>query len=259
MELAALAGESGHSVTLWEAGEQLGGQLRVAALAPSYEKYGEYLSWQEARLRRIGVQVELGHRATAEQAATAGADVVAVATGARPHVPEIPGVDLPQVMGIQEVLTGAVTPGRHVLIVAQDDHLPPLATADALSRTGKEVTLVYGPAQPAQLLGRYIIGGILARLYKQGVQFRHHEEVVGLTREAVQVRNVYSQHTEQLPGWDSVVLACGGDSESKLHQELAGRVNELHLLGDAFAPRRLVFATRQAFALAEKLREPAQQ
>ena len=32
-----------------------------------------------------------------------------------------------------------------------------------------------------------------------------------------------------------------------------GRVPELHVLGDAYAPRRLSFATRQAYALAELL------
>ncbi|MER6983664.1 NAD(P)-binding protein, partial [Streptomyces carpinensis] len=66
MELAGLAAESGHSVELWEADQELGGQLRIAAQARSYEQYSRYLGWQAARLERSGVEVRLGHRATAD-------------------------------------------------------------------------------------------------------------------------------------------------------------------------------------------------
>jgi hypothetical protein len=67
------------------------------------------------------------------------------------------------------------------------------------------------------------------------------------------VRHVYSSETSNLSGFDSVVLACGGDAERSLYDALSGRVHDLHVLGDAYAPRRLVFATRQAYALAKLL------
>lgn len=257
MELAALAAESGHTVELWEAERQLGGQLRVAALAPSYEQYGRYLDWQTARLTRAGVRITLGRRACVQDVVAAGAEVVAVATGATPHRPEIPGVDLPHVMDVRDVLRNTAPVGSRVLVIAQDDHLPPLSVADLLSARGHEVTLVYGPAQPGQQLGRYILGGILSRLYRQQVRFRHHEEVVAISAGSVTVRNIYSGQTEDLAGIDSVVLACGGDSDATLYDDLGDAVPERHVLGDAFAPRRLVFATRQAYTLAQLLLEPA--
>jgi 2,4-dienoyl-CoA reductase-like NADH-dependent reductase (Old Yellow Enzyme family)/thioredoxin reductase len=253
MELAGLAAESGHMVELWEDSPELGGQLRIAAQSPSYEQYTRYLDWQSGRLQRAGVKVRLGHRATADEVLAAGADVVAVATGATAHRPRIDGVDLPHVVEVRDVLTGAAQVGSRVLVIAQDDHLPPLSVADHLSAQGHDVTLVYGPSQPAQQLGRYILGGILARLYKRGVQFRHHEEVVRIEHEAVTVRNVYSWAEQSLTGFDSVVLACGGDSDSSLYDELRDRHPDVHVLGDAYAPRRLVFATRQAYALAQNL------
>ena len=96
---------------------------------------------------------------------SAAPDVVAVATGARPHRPAIPGVDGDGVLAIRDVLRGTVTAGPRVLAVAQDDHLPPLSVADHLSASGHYVTLTYATAGPAPLLGRYIVGGILARLF----------------------------------------------------------------------------------------------
>ena len=46
------------------------------------------------------------------------------------------------------------------------------------------------------------------------------------------------------------MLACGGLARTDLHASLQGRVPELHLVGDAWAPRRLTIATREAWELA---------
>jgi NADPH-dependent 2,4-dienoyl-CoA reductase/sulfur reductase-like enzyme len=253
MELAALAAESGHRVRLWEATDVLDGQLRLATRTPGYEQYATYLDWQERRLDRVGVEVLLGRRASVEEVAGAGADVVAVATGAVSYRPRIPGVA--HAVDIREVLEGRVEVGPRVLIVAQDDHLPPLSLADLLSERGHEVTVVYATAAPAAQLGRYILGGILARLHRRGVRFRHLEEVTAIAPGAVEVRNVYSRAVQQVADLDSVVLACGGAADSALYEELRTRLPEVHVLGDAFAPRRLVSATRQAYALAKILRD----
>jgi 2,4-dienoyl-CoA reductase-like NADH-dependent reductase (Old Yellow Enzyme family) len=255
LELAALAAQGGHRVELWEAADTLGGQLRIAAAAPSHEQYRHYLDWQQRRLADLGVKIQLGHRADAAAVVTAGADVVAVATGATPHRPRIRGIDGDQVADIGDVLQDRVPVGRNVLIVAQDDHLPPLSVADHLSGRGHTVTLVYQTAGPAPLLGRYILGGILGRLYSRDVSIRFLEQVVDIAPGCVTVANVYSRKAEQLTGVDSVVLACGGDADVRLYRELAGRLPDVHVLGDAFAPRRLVFATRQAYALAKLLQQ----
>ena len=253
MELAALTRESGFDVTLWEAADDLGGQLRYAAMAPRHEMYAAYLDWQGRRLRDLGVDVKLGHRATADEVAALSADVVAVATGATPRVPQIPGADGPSVVDVREVLAGRASVGTRVLVVAQDDHVAPLSVADLLSGQGHEVVLTYATAGPAPLLGRYIVGGILGRLDAQGVRMRFMEEVVAIRGSSVVVRNVYSLREETVGGFDSVVLACGSVSDSALYDELKPRLGSVHVLGDAYAPRRLVFATKQAYALAELL------
>jgi len=253
MELAALTRESGFDVTLWEAADDLGGQLRYAAMAPRHEMYAAYLDWQRRRLRDLGVDVKLGHRATADEVAARSADVVAVATGATPRVPQIPGAEGPSVVDVREVLAGRASVGARVLVVAQDDHVAPLSVADLLSGQGHEVVLTYATAGPAPLLGRYIVGGILGRLDAQGVRMRFMEEVVAIRGSSVVVRNVYSLREEAVGGFDSVVLACGSVSDSALYDELKPRLGSVHVLGDAYAPRRLVFATKQAYALAELL------
>lgn len=255
MELAALSREHGFEVDLWEADGELGGQLRYAAKAPRHEGYASYLRWQEERLQALKVTTELGHRATAAEIRAAGADVVAIATGATARRPQVPGADAAHVHDIRDVLAGSAEPGPRVLVVAQDDHVPPLSVADHLATRGHEVSVVYATHQPAPLLGRYIIGAILGRLDERDVKFHFMEEVVGIDGADVRVRNVYSWKTRTLSGFDSVVLACGSESDARLYEELRTALPDVHVLGDAYAPRRLVFATRQAYALAEQLAE----
>lgn len=265
MELAALTREGGHDVTLWEAASELGGQLRYVVRVPRHDGYAAYLDWQRRRLAGLGVLVELDRSGTVDDVLASDADVVAIATGATARTPDIAGVGQEHVLDIRDVLAGAATPGRRVLVVAQDDHVAPLSVADFLSSRGHEVTIVYATHGPAPLLGRYIIGAILGRLHEQGVNMRFMEEVVAIGATTATTRNVYSLRTQTFGDFDSVVLACGSVSDDSLYHDLKGAtpqrqdavaqrgVPELHVLGDAYAPRRLVFATRQAYALAVQL------
>jgi 2,4-dienoyl-CoA reductase-like NADH-dependent reductase (Old Yellow Enzyme family)/thioredoxin reductase len=255
MELAALSAEAGLDVELHEAEDELGGQLRHVVRAPRHEGYAQYLDWQRRRLATAGVTVTTGSRLTVDDVLAKDAHVVAVATGAGPRRPDVPGVDAPHVAEIRAVLAGRAELGQRVLVVAQDDHVAPLSVADHLAGAGHQVTVVYATHQPAPLLGRYIIGGILGRLDAADVRFVFMEEVVGIDRHAVTTRNVYSGRQRSLDGFDSVVLACGSVSDSALYDELRGRHRDVHVLGDAYAPRRLVFATRQAWALAQQIVE----
>ena len=51
------------------------------------------------------------------------------------------------------------------------------------------------------------------------------------------------------------MLACGAIPADGLFRALEHSHRDVHLLGDAYAPRRVVFATRQAWALAQQIVE----
>jgi len=252
-EVAGLLAERGHEVTLWEKAEALGGQLAVAALAPDHERYADFLRWQAARLDRVGVRTAYGQEASAEAVTAFAPDVAIVATGARPRRPDIEGADSPAVLDIRDVLTRRSTPGRRVVIVAQDDDMPPLALADFLSANGHKVTLVYGAQSPGRLLHKYTVGAWLGRLDARGVVFKCMADVTRIGSDTIELRNPYSGRAETIADFDSAVLACGGVADAGLYYALQGSGPDVHVLGDAFAPRRLDFAIRQARALASRI------
>lgn len=253
LEFSGAARERGHDVVLWEAQDRLGGQLRTASQCPGYDDYRSYLDWQERRIQRVGVTVELSRQATVDDIMTHAPDVVVVATGGQPRCPGVPGDGLSHVHQSVDVLNDRAVLGHHVLVVAQDDHLPPLATAEYLGTFGHRVTMVYGTSGPAPLVSRYLLGSALARVDEHDVHIRTSEQVHRIADDHVEVRHVYSQKLRRIDNVDSVVLSCGVTPVIELAASLQPTGLQTHLLGDAYAPRRLVWATRQAHDLAARL------
>jgi 2,4-dienoyl-CoA reductase-like NADH-dependent reductase (Old Yellow Enzyme family)/thioredoxin reductase len=249
MEVAALAAEVGHEVTLWERADHLGGQFAIAARARMNGTFSDWITWQGERLGRAGVRVELGRDAVAEDVLAAGADTVVVATGARPRPLAAPGADDARVVQGTDVLTGAASVGSRVLVVAEDDRPAPVAVADHLAGDGHEVTLVFQTPALAPLVGKYSMGALLARLDAGGVQLVPLTRVVGIALPLVELTHAYSGRRWSAGPFDNVVLSCGAVPVDRLYHALKRRHPDVHLLGDAYAPRRVVFATHQAWDL----------
>ncbi|WP_328694942.1 NADPH-dependent 2,4-dienoyl-CoA reductase [Streptomyces sp. NBC_00342] len=112
---AVTAAERGHEVTLFDAAEEIGGQLDVARRVPGKEEFNETLRYFRTRLAEEQVGVRLGATVTAEQ--LDGFDEIVLATGVTPRTPAIPGVDHPSVVSYLDVLRHGAPVGDRVALV----------------------------------------------------------------------------------------------------------------------------------------------
>lgn len=112
---AVTAAERGHEVTLFDAAEEIGGQLDVARRVPGKEEFNETLRYFRTRLTEEQVGVRLGATVTAEQ--LDGFDEIVLATGVTPRTPAIPGVDHPSVVSYLDVLRHGAPVGDRVALV----------------------------------------------------------------------------------------------------------------------------------------------
>jgi len=253
MELAGLAAERGHEVTLWEKAAELGGQITLSSKVRMNRNYAKWVRFQEWRLADAGVKVELNKDATPDEVLKFGADAVCVATGAKVRRPGIPGDTLPHVLTVAEVLSGAKKPGKNVLVIAEDDRPSPLTVAEHIAGHGHNVTVMFPTIAPSQLVGSYSIGSMMAMVDEAGVKVMTTYRATEIGKNWVKIAHSYSNREEKLKKIDTVVLATGSYSETTLYDALKGKHPELHILGDAYAPRRWTFATQQALALAQAL------
>ncbi|MHC5703000.1 NADPH-dependent 2,4-dienoyl-CoA reductase [Streptomyces sp. PKU-MA01144] len=109
------AAERGHHVTLFDAADEIGGQLNIAKRIPGKEEFEETLRYFRTQLELRGVEVRLGTFATPDL--LTGYDEIVVATGVTPRTPDIEGVDHPSVVGYLDVLRDGAEVGERVAVV----------------------------------------------------------------------------------------------------------------------------------------------
>ncbi|WP_329123871.1 NADPH-dependent 2,4-dienoyl-CoA reductase [Streptomyces sp. NBC_01353] len=109
------AAERGHSVTLFDAAAEIGGQLNIAKRVPGKEEFDETLRYFRTQLDERGVEVRLNTPVAAGD--LDGYDEVVVATGVTPRTPAIEGVDHPSVVSYLDVLRDGAPVGERVAII----------------------------------------------------------------------------------------------------------------------------------------------
>lgn len=247
MEAAAIAAERGHSVTLWDRADTLGGLLRIAGNVSENAKYHAFADHQAKRLAEAGVNLRIGQEATADSILSDTPDVVFLATGTRPRGLDVPGADADFVVNGRDVMAGTSKVGNEVIVIAREDHMEPLTVTSYLLEAGCNVRVIYQTPAVAPGVGKYSIGGILGKLTGMGATFTVMTRVAEIAPNRLSLRDVYSGVASEMTGFDTVVLACGGTPDAGLYDALIGKVADLRLFGDAYVPNRILHATRQAY------------
>jgi 2,4-dienoyl-CoA reductase (NADPH2) len=117
MSFSCYAAERGHTVKLFEANNVSGGQFNLAKNIPGKEEFTETLRYFNTRMKDLGVSLYLNSPQTYESLKTEAYDEVIIATGVRPRIPTIEGIDHTMVATYQEVLSGEREIGNRVAIL----------------------------------------------------------------------------------------------------------------------------------------------
>lgn len=113
METARIAAMRGHKVTLYEKSDRLGGVF-IAAAAPDFkEKDKRLIEWYKRQLSKLPVEIKFGTEI--KDPAALDADVVVVATGAKPRRLNTPGID--KAIEAIDYLEGKKPVGDNVVVI----------------------------------------------------------------------------------------------------------------------------------------------
>ena len=148
LEAARVAGERGHDVIVLEAMPWAGGQIRLAARNPRRKDLLGIVEWRVAELDRLGVDVRYDTLAEAADVLALDPDVVIVATGGLPQLPELDeGAE--RTVTSWDVLGGDVTPTGDVLFFDDNGTHSAMSAAEMIARSGASLEIV----TPERMLG----------------------------------------------------------------------------------------------------------
>jgi 2,4-dienoyl-CoA reductase-like NADH-dependent reductase (Old Yellow Enzyme family) len=237
MKAAAVAAERGHEVTLYEANNRLGGQVLLAQRLPGRADFGGLVANLSREMEQSGARVVVQHAVTPDFIRTENPDAVVLATGARPRLPAIPGMDDAHVLGAWEVIDGRGRTGTSVVIADWRCDWIGLGLAEQLARDGCRVRLCVNGTMAGQTIQQYVRDTWLGKMHDLGV------EIIPLVRlHGVDSDTAYFEHTISggplLCGdMDTLVLSLGHESVNELESELTQYPGEVIPIGDCLCVR----------------------
>ena len=238
MEAARVAALRGHDVTLYEKEDRLGGQLIPASVPQFKRPIKDQVEYLENQIKKLGVKIELGKEATPGLVKELKPEVVILATGASPLIPEVPGAKGEKVATASDILLGKREAGEKVVIVGGGEVGSELAWF--LAEKGKKVTIVemlYGVAMDMNLFSRFYL---LDKLAELGVEVLTNITAEEITDEGVVA--VDMSKNRRVIEADTVILAVGFRSNNELEEKLKGEVPELYNIGDCVKPGKILGA-----------------
>jgi 2,4-dienoyl-CoA reductase-like NADH-dependent reductase (Old Yellow Enzyme family) len=290
LKIAEIAAKRGHKVTLLERDGALGGQVRLAAKQPEHEIIGEVTRYLEAAVTDRGVDLRLGVSATPALLRELSADVIVIATGSEPNLPNlqrdgakharelgrqvlpaIPGLDKDFVVSSDQVLSGDVEPSGNVLVVDDNGHWEAAGTAEYLSDRNCRVEIIATHGS----IGEDIESGNRTLFYRRaaikGIRLRPNTVLLEVGDHRVKVAAVFSARNST--GWDKYMLVPGDEewiegidwvvpiigrrSREDLFLELKESPEfkgiKIERVGDCVAPRLIQSTITEAFTLAQTL------
>ncbi|MBW1702564.1 MAG: FAD-dependent oxidoreductase [Deltaproteobacteria bacterium] len=246
LEAARAATLRGLKVVLCEKSGAFGGHVISAGVPPFKKDLQRLLRWYESGVQGLDVDLRLGCEVTPDLVNSEKADVVIVATGAKPIVPAVPGIDIAIVATAPEILLGTKQPGDRVIVVGGG--LIGCETAVWLAQQGKRVTLV-------EVLNDLMAGGlpvphvnrkmVMDMLAFNRVTIMTGTRLLEVSNEGALFRN--SSSKEVVLQGDTLVLSLGLAPNQRLYRSLQGNTPNLYLIGDAREARNIMGAVWDAY------------
>jgi 2,4-dienoyl-CoA reductase (NADPH2) len=266
MQAARVSAMRGHQVTLYEKGRYLGGSMPLAAMVKGFEieDLREVVKFFETQIRKLGVEVRLGREFDAQALAETKPDVVVVAAGGSPTLPEVKGIDRKNVIKSTDLygklrlaiwilgpkllrdLTKVWMPvGRRVVIIG--GAIQGCQLAEFLIKRGRKVTIV----ETGDEMGKWLVPERKTRLFywydQKGIERLTGVKLVEINDKGLEI--ITRDGQKRLLEADHFIPALPFAENKGLAEQLKGKVPEVFCIGDSAGPGVIPDATRAGWQI----------
>ncbi|MGI9463985.1 MAG: NAD(P)-binding protein, partial [Aestuariivirgaceae bacterium] len=141
LEAARVCAERGHKVTLFEAADQAGGQVRLLTRVKRRSEMIGIIDWRVAQCEKLGVDVRFNTLAQAGDIAKLEPDIVLIATGGLPNTEAFEeGTEL--ATSSWDILSGDAKPGDDVLLFDDNGSHAGMTAAEVIAENATSFELI---------------------------------------------------------------------------------------------------------------------
>lgn len=243
MEAARAAAMKGHHVELFEAKNTVGGQFISAAYPPYKGEFATYTAWLYREIQKYdNIHLHLNTEMTIDMVKEGKPDKVILSSGAKPIIPNVPGIDHPKVVLGEDVLLGKSDCGMRVVVAGGG--MVGTETAAFLGMQCKDrVTVIEMRDNVGLDMEAGIRDDLKDVLQREYVDVLCNCALAGVNDEGAIVKQ---GDKEFVIPCDNVVLCIGTRSYTPLKEELEKIVDTV-VVGDAVKARQAIQASREGF------------
>ena len=249
MKCALWLKERGHTPVIFEASDELGGQIKSANY-PSFKwELKRYLDFLKNQMVRKDIEVRLHTPATPDMVTAEGFDTVVVAVGASPKLPPVEGAETAKWNGVN-VYGNVDKIGQNVVVIGGASTAAEAACY--LAENGKQVTEICRQERIAYDLNPIrSIGYMNGKAESLGVKIKRHAKTVKI--EPGKVTYLTRKGAEKVIECDDVVVTGGFMPNTDLAISFANAAPEFYMIGDCRQAGTMRHAIRDAYAVAMQI------
>jgi len=283
LAFSVYAAQRGHSVTLFDKADEIGGQFNFAKQVPGKEEFYETLRYFKEQIALHNIDTQLSSPVTSQQLIDGEYDEVVLATGIIPRQLDIKGIEHPKVKSYLNVLRDKETIGKKVAIIGAGgigfDVACYLAEDKSLTTDAEAWMKNWGVDKSYQADGALLVnhqphktereiyllqrkatkvgaglGKTTGWIHRATLQKNNVQMMPGVTYKEVNDSGLIIDINgeEQTLDVDHVIVCAGQQPQRSLHQAIVDAGKSVHLIGGANVAAELDAkrAIRQAADLA---------
>ncbi|MFX1593554.1 MAG: FAD-dependent oxidoreductase, partial [Promethearchaeota archaeon] len=280
LEAARVAGIRGHEVHIFEKDDKIGGLLNLIWIPPGRNEFKRIIDNYQYWIQKYGIKLHLDQEVTLDTVKEFNPDAVFIATGSKPLIPPIPGIQRNNVYWANDVFSGDAPIGKNNVIIGGGatgielaiylvkygtlsleafdfltnyKALEPEIALEMLHGRRNKVTVLEQLPKLGSALGKTTKWVLLDKCDNLGVNFHTGVRVKEIGENFVSF--IDTKDNEQvINDVDVVFYATGVEPNKSLFMKLKQLGNfKVETIGDARKPETVLEAIHRAYKLANKI------